>query len=108
MGVEHYPEGSIVRVADMDPVERAFAVAEHETCEEFPIGHPLTDHEPWSGGDLDGVETWRSFTDRLSRHGLTIVLEHHEPDDVLHARQVEDDWARAAFMAADGPIGGEG
>lgn len=30
------------------------------------------------------------------------------PDDIRYARQIEEDWARAAFLAADGPIGGEG
>lgn len=77
---EEYPVGSIVRVADMGPVERAWAEAEHEGCPEAPDGHPLSAHEPWSGGDLDGVETWASFEARLARHGLTLALTE-PPDD---------------------------
>lgn len=68
-----YPEGAVVRVEDMGPVERAFAEAEHERCEDGSP-HPLAAHSPWSGGDLDGGEPWSAFMDRLARHGLSLTL----------------------------------
>lgn len=61
------------RVEDMGPVERAFSEAMHEGCDDGGP-HPLSDHSPWSGGDLDGVETWAEYTARLARHGLTLSL----------------------------------
>jgi hypothetical protein len=60
-----------VRIEDMGPLELAYAEAMHEGCEDGPP-HPLELHSPWSGSDLDGVETWYEFTARLARHGLTI------------------------------------
>lgn len=71
----------IVRVEDMGPVERAWAEAMHEECAEPPAGHPLADHSPWSGGDLDGVMTWEEFTALLARHGLVIAFDD-SPIDV--------------------------
>jgi hypothetical protein len=72
--LREHPEGAVVRVEDMGPVERAYAEAMHEDCPEEPKGHPLSDHSPWSGGDLDGTEPWDAFVDRLARHGLTLTL----------------------------------
>lgn len=75
LSIEEYPAGTVLRVEDMNPVHRAFAEAEHEDCPEEPPGHPLSAHAPWTGGDLDGVETWESFVARLARHGLTLAIE---------------------------------
>ncbi len=65
----------VVRIENMTPIERAYAEAMHEDCGESPAGHPLADHSPWSGSDLDGVESWDDFTVRLARHGLTLTLD---------------------------------
>jgi len=95
LDIETYPVASRYSVDDMTPIERAWAEAEHEGCDEDPVGHALSEHSPWTGADLDGVETWRSFMARLARHGLTLVLvkagrtHEHEWED---APEDEDLW----------------
>lgn len=73
--LSEYPEGAVVRIEDAGPIERAYSEAMHEDCDGAPPGHPLADHSPWSGSDLEGVEPWPSFVARLARHGLSITLD---------------------------------
>jgi hypothetical protein len=47
----------------------------HEDCWEQPPGHPLSQHSPWSGSDLDGIESWDDFVARLARHGLVLASQ---------------------------------
>jgi hypothetical protein len=67
-------EARVERAEDWTPIERAYAEAMHEDCPDPPAGHPVDDHSPWSGGDLDGTPTWAEFMAQLARHGLTLVL----------------------------------
>lgn len=75
LSIEEYPTGTSIRLADMTPLQLAFAEAEHDGCENEPAGHPLSEHEPWDlTDDPTGVETWDSFLARLGRHGLALVF----------------------------------
>jgi hypothetical protein len=91
-----YPDDAVVRVEDMGPVERAYAEAMHEDCTDGP-SHPLSDHSPWSGGDLDGTEPWPSFMARLERHGVVLAATRREPPAGLAEAWRE---AEAAAIAA--------
>jgi hypothetical protein len=99
MGDPGYPEDAVVRIEDFGPIERAYAEAMHEDC---PDGdpHPLSDHSPWSGGDLDGAEPWEAFTDRLARHGLVLALAaSQEPES---RGTLDAAWAAAEAALPEG------
>jgi hypothetical protein len=83
LSIEEYPTGTSIRLADMTPLQRAFAEAEHDGCEDEPAGHPLSEHEPWDlTDDPTGVETWDSFMARLARHGIRLELIAADSQDV--------------------------
>ena len=70
------PDG-VQWVCDMGPLERAYAEAHHELCDEGEP-HLLSAHEPWSGDEIG--EPWDDFMARLARHGLTLSFARPAPD----------------------------
>jgi hypothetical protein len=83
------------RVSDMSNVEAAFVEAMHDVdCGEGPVGHPLSDHEPF---DLDTAQVpWPTLVSALRRRGLLIVeIDSNERDENPYIRGYNQGWTDA-------------